>query len=75
MGVARNKHHGAQLHMMVNMPVMFYDCGCYTFGLTRDTICRWSDRHKDKGKSICTILFQSVCIELTCIINMQGYNK
>jgi hypothetical protein len=28
---------GAQLHIMVNKAVKFYDCDCYTFGLTHDT--------------------------------------
>jgi hypothetical protein len=36
MGMARNKTLGAQLHMMFNMPVKYYDCGCYTFGLTHN---------------------------------------
>jgi len=37
MGVARNKTPDAPLHMMVNMPVKFYDCGVHTFGLERNT--------------------------------------
>ena len=73
MYVARNKHQGVQLHTMVNMPGKFYDCGCYTSGLTRVTICRCSEGLKDKGKHICTILFQSVCTEWNSIINMRGY--
>ncbi len=36
-GVAQNRIPGAQLHMMVNMPVKFPDCDSYTFGLTCDT--------------------------------------
>jgi len=43
MGVSRKKSTGAQLHMMVNMCVKFYDCGCYTFGFTSDTIFRRMD--------------------------------
>jgi len=39
MGVSRNKSTGAQRHMMVNMCVKFFDCGCYTF----DTIFRRMD--------------------------------
>lgn len=30
-GVARNKSLGAQQHMIVNMPVMFHDCGSHTY--------------------------------------------
>jgi hypothetical protein len=31
MGMARNKTPGAQLHMMVKIPVKFNDCGSHTF--------------------------------------------
>jgi len=48
MGVARNKTLGAQLHMIVNMPVKFYDCGCHHFGLKRDTTLG----RRDKGKHL-----------------------
>jgi hypothetical protein len=38
MGVARDKTPGTctQLNTMVNMPVKFYDCDSYTFGVMHD---------------------------------------
>jgi hypothetical protein len=57
MGAARNKTLGAQLHMMVNIPVKFHDCDSHTFCVMCDTSFGRTDGLKDgwtdKGKPIC----------------------
>ena len=34
---AKHETPGAQLHMLVNIPVKFYECGSYSFRDMRDT--------------------------------------
>jgi len=41
-------------NILVNMPVKLYDCGRYTFGITRNT----SFKQTDKGKPIFQLHFQ-----------------
>ena len=48
LGTDKYKTSGAHLHMQVNIPVKFYDCGSYTFGDTQHT--RISDGRMDGRK-------------------------
>ena len=51
--MTQNLTPGEQLHMMVNKPVMFYNCGLYTFRVIRDTKLISSPEHKVLGVSYC----------------------
>jgi hypothetical protein len=55
---SRQKYPGAQLHMLINIPIKLHDSRSNTFWITCDTkengrTGRWMDGRTDKGKSKC----------------------